>query len=121
MRIDSARASAFVRDRCREGDAVIGTLWEHAYYFRRWTDGYQPLLREPTAPETPAAFGESRPASAKRLWLLATGKTACEREEYLQKVQGSGPWIVRQRHPFVRLTVFLLTRAPGGFPPSARR
>jgi hypothetical protein len=108
IRADSARASALVRDRYQVGDRVVGTMWEHAYYCRK-LNAYHPLIRETTAPPTPVAFSQSQPQRGKRLWLLAAGKTLQQQAGYLREVQSAGTWIVKERHPFMRTTVFLLT------------
>jgi hypothetical protein len=115
-RADAAGAAAFVAAHCRAGEAVVGTAWEHDYYFRRRRVTFWPL--HPAAAEPPSAGGAERGAKARRLWLLASGKTARERRGYLEDLQASGAWAVRGQVEFHQTTVYYLERRtpPSGGP-----
>jgi hypothetical protein len=99
-RADAARAAAFVREHWRPGDIVLGTAWEHSYYFRDWGGDYQL-----------AAHGSEVPPACARLWLLAGGKTTERQGALLRKAGPVGVWRVVEQKTFVRTTVFCLGRA----------
>src|SRR5262249_33705298 len=102
-RADSDRATALVRDRCRSGEWVVGTLWEHAYYFHGGEGNYRPLLAEPTAPPYPLAFVKCRPAEdGQRMWLLASGRKVEEQAAWIDELGPAGAWVIRESYSFVR-------------------
>ncbi len=103
-RADAASAAALVRARCRPGEAVVGTFWEHEYYFRDRLAAFRFLHPEPTDPPPPAG-----PGPEKRVWLLAAGKTADERRHAFQDLRGDG-WALMERFEFDQTTVFHLRR-----------
>jgi hypothetical protein len=106
-RFDSARASAFVRGHLQPDEAVLGTAWEHEYYFRDRRQAFRQVLPTPTDPP-PAGAGQGGPG--RRVWLLAAGKTEAERRGYLQEVQSSSPSVMLERYEFDRTTVYLLEK-----------
>jgi hypothetical protein len=94
-RLDSARAAAFVRERLRPRDLVVGTIWDHNYQFRDLGAGYQ-LLHQLHHP------------GCRRLWLLAGGKTAAERSLRLRDLESRGFRNVVEQHDFTFTTVYCL-------------
>jgi hypothetical protein len=103
-RFDSARAADLVRARCRPGDAVVGTAWEHEYYFRDRREAFRYLH---LAPKDPPVAGTAREEWPHRLWLLAAGKTAEERRGYVEELEARG-WVIAGRQELERTTVFQL-------------
>jgi hypothetical protein len=100
-RADSVDAATFVRAHCRAGEQVVGTAWEHDYYFRDRGNAYQFL---------PQAAGERTllRGAGSRVWLLAAGKTGAERRESLRQLQAVGTRPVLARLAFRHVTVFYL-------------
>jgi hypothetical protein len=107
-RADSAAASAFVQAQCRAEEGVVGTFWEHQYYFRDWGQAFWALRPTPRDPPAAAAAGQGR--GADRLWLLAAGKTSPERQESLEDVRGSCTWSVLGQFEFDQTTVYHLQK-----------
>jgi hypothetical protein len=103
-RFDSARAAAYVRANSRPGEAVVGTVWEHQYYFRDRPQDFRYL--HSMAGDPPSLTGAPG-RSPSQLWLLAAGKTAAERRGYLDDLRASG-WFVRREQQFERTSVFYL-------------
>jgi hypothetical protein len=108
LRADSAAASAFVRTRCRPGEGVIGTIWEHGYYFRDQPARYRPLHEGPS--DQPGLSGEEPGEERDLVWLLATGNTPEERQGLLEEFQAESGWAVVGRKEFRLTTVFHLKK-----------
>jgi hypothetical protein len=107
-RADSAAAAALVRARCRAGEGVVGTFWEHQYYFRDCGESFWVL--RPTPRDPPAAGGAGQGRGVSRLWLLAAGKTRAERQESLEDMRASEAWSVLEQYEFDQTTVYYLER-----------
>jgi hypothetical protein len=101
LRADSAGAAAFVRAHRRPGEGVIGTIWEHDYYFRDQPARYCPLQPGP---------GEERGRERDRVWLLSTGHTPQERQGLLKEFRAKGGWAVIGQKEFRLTTVFHLKK-----------
>jgi hypothetical protein len=109
-RVSSSAAAAFVKARRSPHEMVVGTLWEHDYYFRELESEYcfldantHPWMGHGTA---------KKPVLPRRLWLLAAGKTRDERLGFLAELQASGAWQVRSETAFAATTVYYLEQAP---------
>jgi hypothetical protein len=104
-RADSAGAADYVRVRYLPGEMVVGTSWEHGYYFRAGPGTY--CFFSATLRRLAAASGNAGP-QVGGLWFLATGKTAQERERALAGFAASGDWRVLSRAEFPQTTVYYM-------------
>jgi hypothetical protein len=96
-RADAARAAAFVREHRQPAESVLGTNWEHDYYFRTLGADYAPLNAAGARKDLPA-----------RVWLVASGKSADQRNFWLGQVALPGSWRMLERVEFSLTTVYHL-------------
>jgi hypothetical protein len=107
-RFDSARAASFVRTQCGPGELVVGTSWEHEYYFRNRWIGYRSLIPTPSCPNGYAVVNGLQKET--RLWLVAAGKTEEDCRSFLDKLAGANDLYLVGRYEFERTTVYYLAR-----------
>ncbi len=118
VRLDSATPAAFVLSRRGPSEPVVGTLWEHAYYFHRLGPLFRALDQQPTVPPTPPPTSpaglprgaDGRPAAVTGFWLVAW-KGNEERESYAGRFQPRGSWSVAGRYWFRDMAVLHLVRS----------
>jgi hypothetical protein len=109
-RRDSATPVAFVLERRRADEPVVGTLWEQEYYCRQLGPHFRYLVALPAFPPTPvsaeALDADNRPTgrSVKSLWLLSTTNPA-EQAAQVAALQPGGPWRVVETQGFPDVTV----------------
>jgi hypothetical protein len=114
-RADSATPAAFILDHRQGDEPVIGTLWEHAYYFRALGANYRALMPGPNDPPSPpaaAALGvDGKPTDrpVRSLWLLG-GRDPADQAVYLQQLRPAGAWRVATAHQFRDWTVLHIVR-----------
>jgi len=120
LRLDSVEAVRLVLARRQHDEPVVGTLWEHRYYFRGLKEAYRDIHPQPVDPPTlPATQAVSTknteaPTFARRLWLVANHRDL-DPTYFFQSLTPPGAWTVRERHAFRSVTVFYLQRDPEGF------
>jgi hypothetical protein len=95
---DARSASAYVQAHRGADDPVVGTVWEHEYYFRDLPSCYYELGKRVPPPG---------PGQA---WLLASGNDPNIRGWFRDQLLATGPWQVAEQVEFQRLTVYRLTR-----------
>jgi uncharacterized membrane protein len=100
-RAASDRAADYVATHRESGEQVLGTKWEHDYYFRGLAADYQPLDR-------------CKEGGAAHIWLMAAGKTEAARNAWLEELPGTGAWHIIDRQEFPQTTVFRLEFIPRG-------
>jgi hypothetical protein len=115
QRTDSATPAAFVLANRRADEPVVGTQWEHTYYFHALGG----LCRElalaadgpPLLPSAVALDTQGRPTggSAKSLWLLG-GNTPAEHAAYLVQLRPAANWRIEAIHQARDFTVLHLIR-----------
>jgi hypothetical protein len=96
-RADSAQAAALVQQRRQPAEIVLGTNWEHDYYFRSLGAGYQAvstLGRKSRLPD--------------QVWLVAAGKNAEKRTAWLSSLGPPGTWRVLEQQEFALTSVYHL-------------
>jgi hypothetical protein len=113
-RFGSARATSFVRARCRPGELVAGTSWEHEYYFRNGWMGYHSLIPTPSCPDPHPVVTELTKES--RLWLVASGKTEGDRQNFLDEIVKANDLYPIGRYDFERTSVFYLAPKASPWP-----
>jgi hypothetical protein len=96
---DARTAADFVRAHRSADDVVVGTVWEHEYYFRDLGGHFHYLE---------AAPGDA----AGGVWLLASGNDPAVRSWFLERLKERGTWAVQDQVEFTRLTVYRLVAAP---------
>jgi hypothetical protein len=102
-RADADHAAAYVVAHRQPGEVVLGTNWEHDYYFRSLGAEYRAADRSPP-----------RDVSG-RVWLLATGKTEERRHGWLRDFAAPECARVLGRRDFAQVTVLYL-EVPAGVP-----
>jgi hypothetical protein len=119
-RRDSATPVAFVMERRRADEPVVGTLWEQEYYCRHLGPHFRFLVQLPAFPPTPIAAvaldADNRPTgqSVKSLWLLSTTDPA-EQAAQVAALQPGGSWRVVETHDFPDVTVLhVVQESPAG-------
>jgi hypothetical protein len=115
-RLDSATPAAFVLEHRRPDEPVLGTLWEHTYYFRELGPLYRQIEPPPSYPPTPPPTFDCQTGKAdedglhvNRLWVVAL-KNECEIDAALKRIPPSGAWQVVDRHDFRDMTAMRLDR-----------
>lgn len=109
-RTDTRTAVALVEQQRQPGDMVIGTAWEHAWYFRRLGAMYRPLLSEPHAPPFPPALDGNTGIVGQRCWVLVRDTWREKEKAALAPFLSPQQWTVRQRHRLDHITVYHLER-----------
>jgi hypothetical protein len=109
-RVDSSGAAAFVLSHRRASEPVLGTRWEHAYYFRGMGRMYEAVdLRETEIPTAPAG-AEGRPEMVTAFWVLHW-KEDEQHECCADWFRPRGTWAVAERYWFGDIVVVRLVRA----------
>lgn len=111
-RLDSAEPATFVLHHRQPNEPVVGTMWEHAYYFRHLGQAYRPLNRladEPPAPPPTVALTAQANAFVPSLWLVMEYKPFDNRP-FLDYLLPQGEWIEEQRYQFRNVTVMHVKR-----------
>jgi hypothetical protein len=117
-RLDSATPAAFVLRQRQAAEPVLGTLWEHAYYFRGLGPMHRALQLNPTdppslPPTSPVGMpcdADGRPRAVTSLWLVCW-KPAEKHDGLLSVLPSAEGWSVAERYPFEDMVVLRLTRA----------
>ncbi len=115
-RLDSAQPAAYVLAHRQADEPVLGTLWEHTYYFRNLGPLYRQIEPPPNYPPTPPptfechADGEDS-HHLNRLWLVAL-KSDTEIQAALHRIPPCGGWDVVDRYDFRDMTVLHIERHP---------
>jgi hypothetical protein len=119
LRLDSAEPAAFVLRHRRADEPVLGTLWEHTYYFHNLGPLYRqlrpPKNYPPTLPElfdcqTGHVDDEGRHVTG--LWVVGLPGEV-ERPDTVQGIPPAGSWAVVERFVFKDMTVLHLQRKNG--------
>ena len=117
-RHDAATPAAFVLQHRTAGEPVVGTRWEHAYYFRELGDDYRALTTLPTEPAslTPTAatttgLKEAGYSTATSLWL-ASSINQTEQEGQLALLTLGGRWHIVEQIRFRDVVVLRLRQTP---------
>lgn len=115
-RLDSATPTAFVLAHRGPEEAVVGTLWEQAYYCRGLGNQYRALVpAPPDPPSLPSAIalgpdGTPTEQTVCRLWLLG-GHDPLAQQEYLQQLKPAGRWRILATYRFHDVTVLHVERS----------
>jgi hypothetical protein len=99
-RAGSAQAAALVQQRRQPRELVLGTNWEHDYYFRRLGAGYQAVSTLGRMSHLP-----------DQVWLVAAGKSGDQRDAWLSSLGPPGTWRVLEQHEFALTSVYHLEEA----------
>jgi hypothetical protein len=114
-RLDAATPSAFILQRRQPSEPVVGTRWEHRYYFRVLGPLYRPVRVQPTEPPgLPLTSPQGLPAgttTVTRLWLLGELEAQLQ-HGYLQGLPPSGAWHIAAKYDFRDSTALYLEREP---------
>jgi hypothetical protein len=108
-RLDSASPAAFVLSRRQASEPVLGTLWEHAYYFRRLGPLYRVLDPQPTEPPNPPPDLEEELATVTSFWVVAWRENE-EQESYAGRFHPQERWSLAERYWFRDLVVLHMVR-----------
>lgn len=115
-RLDSAQPAAFVLAHRQADEPVLGTLWEHAYYFRDLGSLYRQIEPPPNYPPTPPPTFDCRTGlvdnaavHVNRLWVM-TLRNHDEIRAALGRIPQCESWHVAGRYEFRDMTVLHLQR-----------
>jgi energy-converting hydrogenase Eha subunit E len=126
-RLDSAQPAAFVLRHRQPDEPVLGTLWEHAYYFRDLGPLYRHFQAPPNYPPTlPPTFdcesGQVDDAGrhVTRVWVVGL-KGVIEQPRLLQIFPPAGAWEVVEHFDFRDMTALVVERRGSGTRVAATR
>jgi len=115
-RLDSARPTAFVLARRGADEPVLGTLWEHTYYFHRLGPLYRQLAPPPNYPPSlPPTFDcrsgrvDEDGTRVTSLWVVGV-RGDVEQPQTLAKIPPPGAWEVTETFAFRDMTVLHVAR-----------
>jgi len=115
-RLDSARPAAFVLRQRQADEPVLGTLWEHTYYFRNLGPLYRQLRPSPNYPPSlPPTFDcqsgqvDDEGRHVTRLWVIGV-RGHVEPQATLWWIPPRGAWGVVRRYDFRDMTALHLER-----------
>jgi hypothetical protein len=121
-RLDSAQPAGFVLGHRQADEPVLGTLWEHTYYFRDLGPLYRqlnpPRRYPPSLPPTfDCASGrvDEEGRRVTRLWVVGL-RGDVERPWTLEKIPPRGAWEVMETFSFQDMTALHLRRICSGAP-----
>jgi len=108
-RTDSATPAAFVLQHRAEDEPVVGTMWEHQYYFRDLGGDYRTLAKESAEPRTPSATAPSqhdtrRSTRAPAIWLVVN-RDAGTPEAILAGLPAGRDYAIDRRAEFAGIVV----------------
>ena len=117
-RLDSATPAAFVLAHRQASEPVVGTLWEHTYYFHRLGPLYRVLYPQPTEPPVPPATAsaglppglDGRAARVTSVWIVAW-RPAEQHADLLRELPPTGGWAVAERYVFEDMVALRAVRA----------
>ncbi len=117
-RLDSAQAAALVLQKRQTSEPVLGSLWEHTYYFRKLGPLYRVLDPQPTEPPTlpltsPVGLPhgvDGQPAPLTSVWIVCM-RAGEDLDWCKHKLKPTKGWSLTERFPFANMVVLHLTRS----------
>jgi hypothetical protein len=112
-RLDSREPAQYVLRHRLTDEPVVGTMWEHQYYFRNLHEAFRLFPSGKYEPQyarlTQSIAAAEGDAYAARVWLLVNSRDD-DPHRLVAALEPQGAWTVREEHRFATVTALRLHR-----------